>query len=257
MYPMLNHEVALSSKQFSDERDHCVSSSSASSASSLSSSSSTNYFTSAHRFKCFFKKNHQRFNLNTKNKPCIFSPATHLKRKVIYTNENDKSTSGRPERDLIHRQHVQEEEKNQQAKLKRIIFNLNLLNRVQLKYVQKNLGKRSFQNQAMFAKRKELNKQVENNNVDKRISHKEIDVFSWLIIDSKLKKVPKLSNKNLRFSSLSDLSKITTCRREFERVTKEEYLSDSENYYQILEEDSFDNLTSFFTCHTQSLPEVS
>jgi hypothetical protein len=183
MHPMLNHQMSLGNTQMADEAEHCSSSSS----SSLSSSSSMNYFTSAHRFKCFFKKNHQRFNLNIKSKQNAFNSAPNLKRKVIHSNENAKSNASRLERDLVHRQKVQEEERNQQAKLERIIFNLNLLNRVQLKYEHSYAEKRSFQNQAVLVKREPLAKKVENNQVNRKVSHKETDFFSWLILDSKSK----------------------------------------------------------------------
>jgi hypothetical protein len=252
MHPMLNHQMSLGNTQMADEAEHCSSSSS----SSLSSSSSMNYFTSAHRFKCFFKKNHQRFNLNIKSKQNAFNSAPNLKRKVIHSNENAKSDASRLERDLVYRQKVQEEERNQQAKLERIIFNLNLLNRVQLKYVQSYAEKRSFQNQAVLVKRKPLAKKVENNQVNTKVSHKEADLFSWLILDSKSKNAPKISSRNIRSLSLLDLANITTSRKKFERNTKEEYSSDSENYYQILDEDSSTDSTSFFTCRTQSLPQV-
>ena len=152
---------------------------------------------------------------------------------------------------------MQDEERNQKAKLERIIFNLNLLNRVQLKYVHNNAEKRSFGNRALLVKREALANQVESDQVNKKVPHKEIDVFSWLILDSKSQNATKISNKNSRTLSLLDLSNITTSGREFEsEKTKDESTSDSENYQQVLEEDSFADLTSFFTCRTQSLPQV-
>jgi hypothetical protein len=245
MYPMLNCQTGVGNKKFEDEADHCSSSSS----SSLSSSSSINYFTSAHRFKCFFKKNHQRFNMNMKSKSGALSSAPHSKRKGIHSNENGHSNGSLLERHVMHRKKLQEQERNEQLKLQRIISNLNRLNRVHLKYSY--AEKCSFPSRAVLMKRDK-----HSNRVHKYQDDKDIGSFSWMILDSNSKHVPKLSNRSsMRSFSLFELSNITTDKRTLEIKRTHKYISDSENYL-TLEEELFVNLPSVFTCRTQSLPQV-